>query len=139
MIIANLLQQLVLSCLLEKKLLNVYVDTFSRCIDHPFLREWHIYFLEDVLLSISLSLDNSSPSDKPISQARTTNFRLFQTDEFADDNFKFDENGRKFPKRVEITVGKGEIAHYEQFLLFSVFSKGLVCRHIKTRACLGKG
>ena len=38
--------------------------------------------------------------------------------DFADDNFKFDENGRKFSKRVEITVGKGEIAHYEQFLLF---------------------
>ena len=38
--------------------------------------------------------------------------------EFADDNFKFDENGRKFPKSVENTVGKGEIARYEQFLLF---------------------
>ena len=38
--------------------------------------------------------------------------------EFADDNFKFDENGRKFCKRVENTVGKGEIAHYEQFLVF---------------------
>ena len=46
-----------------------------------------------------------------------TNFRLFQT-EFADDNFEFDENGRKLSKRVENTVGKGEIAHYEQFLLF---------------------
>ena len=39
--------------------------------------------------------------------------------EFADDNFKFDENGRKLSKRVENTVGKGEIARYEQFLLFS--------------------
>ena len=38
--------------------------------------------------------------------------------EFADDNFKFDENGRKLSKRVENTVGKGEIARYEQFLLF---------------------
>ena len=38
--------------------------------------------------------------------------------EFADDNFKFDENGRKFFKWVENTVGKGEIACYEQFLLF---------------------
>ena len=38
--------------------------------------------------------------------------------EFADDNFKFDENGRKLPKWVENTVGKGEIACYEQFLLF---------------------
>ena len=38
--------------------------------------------------------------------------------EFADDSFKFDENGRKFCKRVENNVGKGEITHYEQFLLF---------------------
>ena len=38
--------------------------------------------------------------------------------EFADDNFKFDENGRKLSKRVENTVGKREVARYEQFLLF---------------------
>ena len=37
---------------------------------------------------------------------------------FADDNFKFDKNGRKFSKWVENTVGIGEIARYEQFLLF---------------------
>ena len=33
-------------------------------------------------------------------------------------HFKFDENSRKFSKRVENTVGKGEIACYNQFLLF---------------------
>ena len=41
-----------------------------------------------------------------------------QLKDFADDYFKFDENGRKFSKWVENTVGKGEIAHDEQFLLF---------------------
>ena len=30
----------------------------------------------------------------------------------------FNENGKKLFKRVENTVGKGEIARYEQFLLF---------------------
>ena len=80
--------------------------------------------------------------------------------ELADDNFKFDENGRKFSKRVENIVGKGEIAHYEQFLLFSqcfqktytadmlqaispfptMFSKDLHCRHIKKKSgAFGKG
>ena len=49
---------------------------------------------------------------------QTTNFRLFETEEFADDNFKFDQNGRKLSIRVESTVGKGEIARYKQFLLF---------------------
>ena len=38
--------------------------------------------------------------------------------EFADNNFKFDENGRKFFKWIENMVGKGEIAPCEQFLLF---------------------
>ena len=38
--------------------------------------------------------------------------------ELADDNFKFGKNGRKFSKRAENTVGKREIAGYEQFLLF---------------------
>ena len=39
--------------------------------------------------------------------------------EFADDKFRFDKHDRKFYKRVENTVGKGEISRYEQFLLFS--------------------
>ena len=47
-----------------------------------------------------------------------TNFRLFQTERVCSDNFKFDANGRKLSKWVENTVGKGEIARCEQFLLF---------------------
>ena len=38
--------------------------------------------------------------------------------EFADDDFKFEEIGRKLSKWLENTVGKGEIARYKQFLLF---------------------
>ena len=44
------------------------------------------------------------------SLSQTTNFRFFQTKEFADDNFKFDENARKLSQQIENTVGKGEIA-----------------------------
>ena len=35
-----------------------------------------------------------------------------------DDNFKFDENGRKLSKWLENPAGKGEIARYKQFFLF---------------------
>ena len=49
---------------------------------------------------------------------QTTNLDSSKLKEFADDNFKFDENGSKLSKQVENTVGKGEIARYEQFLLF---------------------
>ena len=38
--------------------------------------------------------------------------------EFAGDDFEVNENGRKFSRWVENTVGKGEIACCEQFLLF---------------------
>ena len=38
--------------------------------------------------------------------------------ESADDSFKFDQNGSNLSKPVENIVGKGEIACYEQFLLF---------------------
>ena len=38
--------------------------------------------------------------------------------EFADDKFKFNENGRKFSKQVENTVGKVDIALYGEFLIF---------------------
>ena len=36
--------------------------------------------------------------------------------EFSDDNSKFDEQGKKLSKRIENTVGKGEIAHYNQLV-----------------------
>ena len=49
------------------------------------------------------------------------------------------KKGIKFSKWVENNVGKGEIARYEQFLLFPVFSKALDCRQGKTTACLQKG
>ena len=38
--------------------------------------------------------------------SQMSNFRLFQTGRVSDNNLKFDENGRKFSKRVEKTVGK---------------------------------
>ena len=38
--------------------------------------------------------------------------------EFAEDNFRFDDSDRMFSKWVEYSLGKGEIAWYEQFLLF---------------------
>ena len=76
----------------------------------------------------------------PLTLSQRTNFSLSKLKEVTEDNSKFVENGRKLPRRVENTVGNGEIAPYEQFLLFhSVFSKDLYCRHVKSWACLEKG
>ena len=63
-----------------------------------------------------------------------TNLDSSKLGRFADDNF----NSRKFFKRVENTVGKGEIAHYKQFLLFSqCFQKTL--QTDKNQSLSGKG
>ena len=60
--------------------------------------------------------------------------------EIAEDNFELDENGIKLSKRVENTFGKGEIARYNAISPFpTVLSKDFYWRHVKTRACLGKG
>ena len=54
--------------------------------------------------------------------------------EFADGKLRFDENGGKFFKWVENTMGKGAISPFP-----TVFSKDLQYRHVITWACLGKG
>ena len=59
--------------------------------------------------------------------------------EFADNNFKFDENGRNLYECVENTVGKEEIACYEQYFVFPHCFQDFYCRHLKTKACLLKG
>ena len=43
--------------------------------------------------------------------------------EFADDNFTFDENGIKLSKRVENTVGKGEMLVTSNFSFSHCFQK----------------
>ena len=45
-------------------------------------------------------------------------FLTLKLKEFEDNNFRFDENDRRFTKRVKNTVGKGEIARFEHFSLF---------------------
>ena len=62
--------------------------------------------------------------------------------EFAHDNFNSDVSGRMFFRQVENTVGKGEIARYEQFSFsHSAFKRlelktrkkpGLVWERVKT-------
>ena len=42
--------------------------------------------------------------------SQTTHLDSFKPKEFADNSFEYDENCTKFSKRVENTVGKGEIA-----------------------------
>ena len=56
--------------------------------------------------------------------------------EFADDNFKFYQNGREFSKWMENTVGKGEIARFS--FSYSVFKRPILQTR-KNRGLFGKG
>ena len=67
---------------------------------------------------LPVNRENKGLSDKVSTLSQATNFRLFQTERVCRRQFRFDENGRKFSKGAENTVGKGEIARYKQFLLF---------------------
>ena len=77
---------------------------------------------------------NSFPNDKFLDSSKLK--------EFADDNFKFDESGRKLSEQVENTEGKEEIARYKQFLLFpqcfqkictsDTYKPGLVWERVKS-------
>ena len=60
--------------------------------------------------------------------------------EFADDNFKFDEDGRQLSKWVENTVGKRRNCSLRAISPFpTVFSKGLFPRGVKRCQCVGMG
>ena len=48
--------------------------------------------------------------DRSLTLSQTTNLDSVKLKEFADDNLKVHKNVRKFSKRVESTVGKGETA-----------------------------
>ena len=63
--------------------------------------------------------------------SQTTDLNSSKLKQSADDNLKFNENSITFSKRVENSVGKGEIARYEPFLLshFS-FTHSVFIRHI---------
>ena len=56
--------------------------------------------------------------------------------EFTDENFKFDENGKKFSIPVENTVEKGEIARCSSSV--SVFKRLALQTH-KNHGLFGKG
>ena len=54
---------------------------------------------------------------------QTTNLDSSKLKEFADDSLKFDENGKKLSKRVENTVGKGEITKAQKLSILPTSSR----------------
>ena len=59
--------------------------------------------------------------------------------ETADDNFKFNENGIKFSKQVENTVGKEKLLVTSDFSFSHIVFKRLVLQTRKNQGLFGKG
>ena len=115
--------------IVQRKLLSFDTFYFFLCVISLNLKKSALLSCGDELvIEITLTL------------SQTTNFRLFQTEEFEEDNFRFNENGKKFSKRVENTVVKEEIAHNRPFLYYihSVFTR-LVLQTRKNQGFFGKG
>ena len=86
------------------------VDTFSKCVKPPMTQSMaHINLIYQII-------SKAFPSRHILDSSKQK--------KFIDANFELDENGRKFIKRAENSVGKGQIVLREQFLLsHSVFKK----------------
>ena len=79
-------------------------------------------------------------SNDPLTITRQQILDSSKLKEFADDNFKFDENGRKLSKQVENTVEKRRNCSLRAISPFpTVFSKGLFPRGVKRCHCVGMG
>ena len=63
----------------------------------------------------------------------------FKLKEIADDNFKFDVNGRKFSNTVEKAARRRNCSLQAISPFPTVFSNDLYCRNVKTRVCMGNG
>ena len=72
--------------------------------------------------------------------SQTTNFSLFQTEIVCRRQFLILWKWKKVLQKVRKHCGKRRNCSLRAISPFpTVFSKALYCRHVKTRACLGKG
>ena len=76
-----------------------------------------------ILNSKKQGIQLRKPSSIALTLSHMTILHPSKLIELADDNFKFYEKGGILSERIENAVGKGEIAHYEQFLLPQSFQK----------------
>ena len=94
------------------------------------------------LSSNSFSLDKSEILlfQRGLTLSRKTNFRLVQTERFCRRQFQIQWEWQKSLWMGRKHRGKRRNCSFRAISSFpTVFSKDFYCRHVKTRACLGKG
>ena len=104
----------------QEKLLVMSDFFVSPSVSYLFGELYAIFIKFEIVVCKLFSLEESKICclGNSLTHYQTTNFRLFQTERVCRRQFQIDENGRKLSRWVENTVEKGEIARYEQFLLF---------------------
>ena len=81
-----------------------------------------------------------TPFASILTHYQMTNFRLFQTEGVCKRQFQIRQKWQKVIQMGRKHCGKRRNCSSRAISPFpTVFSKDLYCRHVKTRACLGKG
>ena len=114
---------------------NFWLANPYSCVTFKFTRSWRKRqkncLENDWIPTLSVML---------LTLSQTTNFRLFQTERVCRRQFQTWQKWRKVLQMSGKHCGKRRNCSLRAISPFrTVFSKGLYCRHVKTRACLGKG
>ena len=110
----------------KEKMLGTSIFSFSHNVFCPYQNKFQIY---SRIYFVVCKFFQFGPVSSLLCGKELTRQQILGSSklkEFADDNLKFEENGRKLFKPTENTVGKGEIARYEQFS----FSHRVFKRHV---------
>ena len=109
-------------CGKKQKVLVTSIFSFSRCVFYP-CKMQESQFQHHSICHLQLAF-------------KLVQFKILLC---ADNNFRFDEYGRKFSKQIENTAGKAEIARNEQFSFSHSVFKRLVLQTCKNQGLFGKG
>ena len=93
----------------------------------PLFPQWFLLFVHQISFF------------QPCKSFSRQHFYSSKPKEFEDNNFEYNEMVQSSLKQVENTVEMEKLLVMSNFSFPTVFSKDLYCRHIKIRACLGKG
>ena len=129
-------------CQLSKTWMNtlvILVNTTLVCHNFALISKVKFCVLQNMYLNMK-TVFKLFMSENCLTLSQTSNFSLFQTERGYRRQFKIWWKWQKVLQMGRKQCGKRRNCSLRAISPFpTVFSKDLYCRHVKTRACLGKG
>ena len=117
---------------LQEKPIEILYEKDKLLVTNIFSFSHNIFF--------SSAKEGIQPLETSLTLSQTTNFRLFQIERVCRRQFQDYWKWQKALQTGRKHCGKRRNCSLRAISPFpTVFSKDLYCRHVKTRACLGKG